>query len=332
MHYSLALGLSFAALCDLPKKPMTVEGTTETLTDQAQRPPAGGLSLHGAVWTHLLLFCLRILPAWLCEWLAHPVVWVVYVLAGDARRGLCANLEALFPDDGPLLVWLRGWRVFLNFGLTYLDRLLHLHLNRKVQWEAVGENCVEELREEPGGALIFTIHSGNYDIGATLFAEHLDRELHIVRVEEQQESLQELRSAELRRIHPKLHIHYNKPDAHLGLLLCNLIRDGQVVAVQADRVLLEVSPVTHCHEGVSFKMPRGPLMLAEMTRVPCYPIFLRRLSRLRYGVEIHPALTRRGEKLEPGTLSTRWLEVFHPFLKQHWDQWFVFEALLSRAP
>ncbi|MEZ5384739.1 MAG: hypothetical protein R3F13_04415 [Prosthecobacter sp.] len=137
---------------------MTVEGTTETLTDQAQRPPASGLSLHGALWTHLLLFCLRILPVWLCEWLARPVVGVVYLLAGEARRGLCANLEALFPEDGPLLVWVKGWRVFLNFGLTYLDRLLHLHLGRRVQWEAVGENCVSELREEPGGALIFTIH------------------------------------------------------------------------------------------------------------------------------------------------------------------------------
>ena len=305
--------------------------TLESMSDQGQRHHAEGLSLHSGVWTRFMLFLLRIFPGWLSEWLVSPVAAVIYLLAGEQRRGVYSNLLALFPADGPLIAWLRGGRVFVNFGLTYVDRLWHLHFQQPVQWEPHGQEHLDALKEEPGGALVFTIHSGNYDIGTSAFAENLGRELHIVRVAEREESLQEMRAGELGRIHPKLHVHYNRSDAQLGLLLCNLLREGKVVAVQGDRVLREVSSIPAVLGGLEFKLPRGPFVLAEMTRMPCYPIFLRRVGRLRYAIDISPPLTARGEVITQELLGQRWLAVLHPFLRQHWDQWFVFESLLTRT-
>jgi predicted LPLAT superfamily acyltransferase len=288
-------------------------------------------ALHSGFLTRALLFWLRALPPAVCELLARPVASIIYLLATEQRRAVCKNMLALRPEQGPLLAWLAGWRVFLNFGLTYMDRLWHLYHGKPVEWVPHGEAHLQALQADPGGALIFTIHSGNYDIGSTLFAERLGRPLHMVRIAEQEETLQAMRKAELGRIHPMLHVHYNKPDAHLGLLLCNLLRSNQVVAVQGDRVLLDVASLTISHQHTGYVLPRGPFMLAEMTRVPCYPIFLRRVGRLRYAVEIFPALNARGELLQEQQLSRRWLAVLHPYLVKYAEQWFVFEQLLTEV-
>ena len=71
------------------------------------------------------------------------------------------------------MAWLRGIAVFYQFGLTYMDRLWHLHYGRKLKWQPIGEQNLMALQQEDGGALIFTVHSGNYDIGTSLFAEKL---------------------------------------------------------------------------------------------------------------------------------------------------------------
>jgi predicted LPLAT superfamily acyltransferase len=149
-------------------------------------------------------------------------------------------------------------------------------------------------------------------------------------VPEQTESLQEVRERELRSCHPLLHVHYNKPDSHLGLTLCRLLQAGKIVAIQGDRVVMDVAPVIVQRGGLSFRLPLGPLVLAEMTRVPCYPIFLHRTGRLRYQVDIFPAFHGQGERLSQTEIAQRWLSVMHPFVKQHWDQWFVFEHLVTR--
>lgn len=280
-----------------------------------------------------MLRWMRFLPRWLCAAIASPVAMIIYLMAGPPRRAVCANLDALRPEDGRLLNWWGGYRVFRQFALTYMDRLWFLHFNHEVQWEAQGEENFEALRNEPGGALVFTIHAGNYDLGSALFASKLGRELHTVRSPEQTASMQKLRAKEFAgqgELHPNLHIHYNESYAHLGLTLCNLLTSGKLVGIQGDRVLMEVSPMTARLGNLQFRLPRGPLVLAETTRVPCYPIFLSRRGILSYRVDIGPPFCFAGELLSVDELATRWLTVMNRFLAEHWDQWFVFEHLVTR--
>lgn len=311
---------------------MPREATSESYPTQAQSPECRGL--HHAFWTRFLLGWMRILPRWLCVLLTGPVVFVIYHLAHPQRRGIIANLEALRPEDGPLLHWWGGYLVFRQFALTYLDRLWHIHFGHEVKWEAVGEENMQALRNEPGGALVFTIHAGNYDLGSALFASKLGRALHTVRTPEQTSSLQALRKKEFddqKDQHPNLHVHYNESYSHLGLQLCNLLTHGQLVGIQGDRVVMDVSP-THARIGpLQFRLPRGPLVLAEMTRVPCYPVFLHRTGVLSYRAQIGAPFVAAGELLKVDQLADRWLKVMHEFLVEHWDQWFVFEHLVTRV-
>lgn len=289
--------------------------------------------LHSAVWTRLMINIAGWLPVWCCVPMTWLIAGVIHLLAGVQRRAIQHNLAALRPHRGTLGLWWDSYQVFAQFGLTYLDRLWHLHHERPIHWEISGQDIFDKMKQGTHGVLVFTVHSGNYDIGAGLFAERFGRVVHIVRVPEQCADLQELRKEELQREacrSPYLRVHYNDHSNHLGLELCRILQKGEVVAVQGDRVMLAVSPTVATHEGVEFKIPLGPLMLAELTHVPCYPIFLTRRSALHYHVEFGEPFVVAGESLDCAAMAQRWLPVMHDFLNQHWDQWFVFEPLLQR--
>ncbi len=264
--------------------------------------------------------------------MVRPITLLVYLLAGPQRAAVKGNLTALKPSFGPLRRWWAGYQVFLEFALTYLDRLWHMHFRREVTWDIPYVEHFDALRAIPGGVLIFTIHSGNYDVGATLFTTKLGRALHTVRAPEKSKDMQLLREAELRRTeqeNPLLRVHYSIADSHLGLELCRVLRAGEVVAVQGDRVITGVSPVAISHAGCTYKIPRGPLVLAEISSAPCIPIFLERLGCLKYRIHIGDCFYDGRTKIRADDLGKIWIPIMHDYIQQHWDQWFVFEPLVT---
>ncbi|MEQ1750178.1 MAG: hypothetical protein ABL974_12190 [Prosthecobacter sp.] len=305
----------------------------ETAKPQAtQVPPPQNAGLHGAFWTQQLLRVMRFTPTWIALIMVRPITLLVYLLAGPQRAAVQGNLTALKPSFGPLRRWWAGYQVFLEFALTYLDRLWHMHFRREVTWDIPHIERFDALRAIPGGVLIFTIHSGNYDVGATLFTTKLGRALHTVRAPEKSEDMQVLREAELRRTeqeNPLLRVHYSIADSHLGLELCRVLRAGEVVAVQGDRVITSVSPVAISHAGCTYEIPRGPLVLAEISRAPCYPIFLERLGCLNYRIHIGDCFYDGRTKIRADDLGKIWIPIMHDYIQQHWDQWFVFEPLVT---
>lgn len=278
-----------------------------------------------------MLALMRWLPKSAMLALALPVTAVICLLAVPQREAVRTNLSALLPQRrvGARKVF----RVFWQFALTYLDRLWHLHFNEEVKWEIAGNMDFEELRAETGGALVFTVHSGNYDLGAALFARKFGRAIHTVRRPEATESMQQLRERELReeeRREPHLHIHYNESGGHLGMELCRRLMANEVVCVQGDRVVGDVAPTSCTIDGVTYRIPRGPLVLAEVTGVPCYPVFLARTGVLSYRIELGRPFIERGCKPKAADVAAAWLPVMHEFLTRNWDQWFVFEPLVTR--
>ena len=296
------------------------------------RPDCG---IYDARWTRLMVWVLQRFPSSLCVALTSPIAFVFYLFARDRGRAVRANLRVLLPTRGGLRCWLGGYQVFRQFALTYLDRLLFRHCGRQVAWDVQGMEFFEQMKNEPGGVLVFTVHSGNYDVGSSLLAEKLGRPLHTVRVPERSQSMTELRNAELHAAsdqQPLLRFHYNTPGGHLGIDLCRLLLAGEIVAVQGDRVVMDVSPLAVEHEDVSYTIPLGPLMLAETARVPCYPIMLVRAGVCRYRIEILPPFSSGQQQMSRAELAALWIPVLADFLHRHWDQWFVFEPILRRVP
>jgi predicted LPLAT superfamily acyltransferase len=309
---------------------MSAEETSNQPSTQA--PPLRKSSLHGAFWTTQLLRVMRFTPTWVALILVRPITLIVYLFAGPQRLAVITNLSALRPDFSPTRRWWAAYQIFLQFALTYLDRLWHMHFKKAVSWDLPHRERFDVIRALPCGVIIFTIHSGNYDIGASLFAEKFGRKLHTVRAPEQNAGMQELRQAELRRTeqdNPLLKVHYSEADNHLGMELCRILRASEAVAVQGDRVIGTVSPVAMTHAGRTYQLPRGPLVLAEISRAPCFPILLERIGCLSYRIHVMDCFYDGQTKTRAEDLGKIWLPIMHDYIYQHWDQWFVFEPLVA---
>ncbi len=219
--------------------------------------------------------------------------------------------------------------VFVQFALTYMDRLWHMHFGRPIEWEFENEHELALALRKPGGILLFTLHSGNYDIAATLVCKVFNRPLHIVRKREQTEALQELRERELRSS-SGLQVHYNDDPWALGVELSQLLARGEVVAVLADRAVAGLSTTVLEYEGLKVSLPQGPLVLAQIARVPCYPVFLTRLGVCRYHAKFGPPICDGIQKRSADQIGRAWLPAMLDFLTHHFDQWFVFERVIVR--
>jgi predicted LPLAT superfamily acyltransferase len=285
------------------------------------------LNIHNASWTLLLRFLINIIPAKICIFLTYGISFIFYLLSSSQRQAVTQNLSCLHPTWSKLrLVW-ASYRVFLNFALTYLDRIWSMHFQRNIKWQISNSAILKQFETETGGILIFTIHSGNYDIGASAFANHLQREINIVRLIEKTASLQQLREQELH--HPLLKVLYNEETPLLGIQLTNLLAQGNVIAIQGDRVIGSISSTSVQTPNYHFNLPKGPFILAEIAKTPCYPIFITRNSYLNYTIHFYPPLYDGKTRVKVQELTQRWIHLLDEHLQKHSLQWYAFEKTLT---
>jgi lauroyl/myristoyl acyltransferase len=293
------------------------------------------LGVFGDLPTKLVLRGLRVTPIFLEPLLIAGWTALVFGIAGTQRRAVASNLRALHPSwSGPQAVW-GAWLVFWNFALTYVDALRHETGTGAIDWAVEGLEFMAELSNRKDGCIILTAHMGNYDIAAPVFASRFNRTLYTVRAPEREPETQALREAEVRRkeaAHPGFRTLYNKPDGMLGIELARLLGEGSIVAVQADRVIFDISPMDVAVEpGLTLRLPKGPLYLARATGAPSYPIFIVRDGWRRYRVIVLPSVELpprvRGEEDRAAMV---WAATLLEIVRQHWRQWYVFEPLAFR--
>jgi len=280
--------------------------------------------------------CLGVVP-----WFLEPVLiggwtFLFFLIAGNQRRAVHGNLRAMFPRWSAPRATLGAWRVFWNFALTYVDGRRCETGTGAVDWEVVGSTHMRELSQRTDGCMILTAHTGSYDIAAPMFASRFTRVLHTVRAPEREPEAQRLREEEIRRKelrHTNFRTLWNRGDNLLGVELARVLNDGGLVAVQADRVIFDVSPMeVEAEPGLRIRLPKGPLVLARVTGAACYPVFITRSGWRRYRIVFQAPLQLpprvRGEDKEAAAI---WAEAVYQHVRQHWNQWFVFEPALVRV-
>jgi lauroyl/myristoyl acyltransferase len=295
---------------------------------------AARCGVFGDVPTRLMSHALHVTP-----WFLEPVLiafWttVFFAIAGSQRRGVKSNLRALFPGWSGLRVILGAWRVFFNFALTFVDARRCETGTGAVDWAVEGLASLEDLAKRKEGCIILTAHMGNYDLAAPMFASRFDRTLYTVRAPEREPETQMLREAEMRRreaANPNFRTLYNQEGNLLGVELARLLGEGNIVAVQGDRVIFDVSPMeVEAEPGLAMRLPKGPLFLARATGAPCFPLFIVRDGWRRYRVIVLPEVElpprKRGADDEAAKV---WANTILGVVRQHWDQWYVFEPLLN---
>ncbi len=268
----------------------------------------------------------------------EPAVVLVFSLAfwlvlRKARSAIAENLLTILPGSSLHANHFRVLRVFWNFAWTLADHAHVRHGEDIITWELDGLENLEHLDAQTGGCIILTAHMGSYDVAAPMFAKNFTKPIHMVRTPERDEESQrfqtELRAKENLGAYV---VHFNEPGNMIGVELARALDEGAVVAIQGDRILFDVTSLeTRFSEGVVWNVPRGPFVLAWVSRAPIYPVVTIRVGYRRYRVKAGPPLhldRASGDKEKAQKdAAAQWNEVLKPQIQKHWYQWFVFEPM-----
>ncbi len=292
--------------------------------------PLRRFHVHGDFWLRYLFHGARV-----CPWFLEPVtIWafslVFFLLCKAQRHGVAANLRVIRPG---LTNWeyAKGtFNVIHSFAWSLAD-FAHVRIGQDViDWEVGAGASMDDLANLEGGALLLTAHMGNYDVAAPLLAEKLRRRVHIVRAPERNAATQEYMRDKRADSDDVFVIHYNEPGSMLGVELARLLQDGEIVAIQGDRILFDVSPEeVEFRPNVRWRLPRGPFHVAQVARVPIVPVFIIRLGWRRYRIESGAPFVWQGDPRDRAGYQTAamtwWRDCLRDVIERHWHQWFVFE-------
>lgn len=293
--------------------------------------------VYGDFWLRYLFLGARVCP-WFLEPVAAWSVGAMFFLAlKKARHAVAANLAIIRPG---LSLWQYvkdTFRVIQNFGWTLTD-MAHVKLGDDViDWEISGRQHLDPLATLPTGAIILTAHMGNYDVAAPLFARQLQRRIHTVRTPDRDAATHDFMK-QRREEHGAgwMTVHYNEPGSMLAVELTKLLQAGEFVAIQGDRILFDVSAQDlEFRDGIQWRLPRGPFMLALVARVPIVPVFIIRLGWRRYRVVAGAPFEWKGDPRDrtgaQDAAAKWWSTCLREAVQKHWYQWFVFEPAFRRV-
>jgi KDO2-lipid IV(A) lauroyltransferase len=194
-----------------------------------------------------------------------------------------------------------------------------------------GMGHVERALSHGRGVVLFTAHTGAWDLVASCFARDVQRELVLVMEAEP--------NARARIVHERVRKRegvrtvYVGTDPFAGLGLLAELAAGRVVAFQLDRAPRSARMFDTTLFGRHFPIPEGPLRLARATGAPLLAAFCSRVGFLEHRLEVGPpsVVTRPGSAGLTDAAQAVAVQ-FQDFLGRYPCQWFGFEPMPFDEP
>ncbi|PYL54273.1 MAG: hypothetical protein DMF29_06585 [Verrucomicrobia bacterium] len=284
------------------------------MTD-AERRWWHGLAVHGVFWRKFVDWGVRNLPK-----IFHPpLIWVAaflfFFIAAPARKSVLRNLR---------LIHSRSWRV--------TDATAYRMSKARFRYELERARFLDQLAAARGG-IVLTAHMGNYDLGAALFAEKFHRQIRMVRAPEPDAlAAQHVDLALQQSGAGAVKVGYSDDGTSLAFDLLNALRNGEIISIQGDRVVGQVSraPVKFFDREVF--MPNGPFVLSLVSETPIYPLFVVRTGYRKYKIIARePIVCLRGNASRDEVIAEamqNWGQVLEEIVRCYWPQWFAFTSLV----
>ncbi len=300
----------------------------------APRPSAlqrllGGLQITGAFWYRFHRWGISILPEWGIRAGISVFTAVFFVLLRRVRGAIASNLEVALGPCG----WLQRQRRILStmhqLAWCLTERYEWLNGVAMPEQTRLGLEHLEAARSGEGGVVAVTAHLGHWELASVGYPGRPVQEVHVVRDPEMNPRAQRMVESLMRDASPGLVVHFNRNDPRLGAQLLGVLREGGMVALQADRPTAGGRDVEVRLFDRPYRLPAGPFMLARAAGVPVLPVFATREGRRRTLVRVHPPIDVSGSASQ--TLIKRSAQAFASLLEREIrrtpHQWFCFSAL-----
>lgn len=286
---------------------------------------------HGVFWRHYLRWAVVNVPYW-CEAVILGFWTLLFLLWGPGRRGVMANLSAILPGSWPIANLFRVYRVMWNFAWTIDDNVRFKELQVIPDWEFVGREHFERMKNEPGGAIILTAHMGSYDLGANLFAQISKRPIVMVRAPEIDPQTRQYEEGRVATAE-SLKVDFSTRSNELALDLLHALQRGEIIAIQGDRITPGISTLPARLFGKKTSLPAGPFALSMAARVPVYPLFIVRLGRRSYRLVVGaPFQVERTRDRAAGfeRAVAQWTHELEAVVREAWFQWYTFAPFAEK--
>ncbi|HTQ80887.1 MAG TPA: lysophospholipid acyltransferase family protein [Thermoanaerobaculia bacterium] len=251
----------------------------------------GPFYVTGVFWFRFHCWGVSSMP----EWMVRPSILVFtsffFLALRNVRKAVAANLAGVL---GPCSWWERQrriWRTLHTFAWCLTERYERLASTRPFTIEVEGMERWREVTATGAGFILLTAHLGSWEAGSMLPADREGRRVNVVRETETDPKAQEFIRDLISRQGKGLYItHFATDDAHLGMQMLEVLRGGEIVALQGDRPrtggrFLEIPLFDH-----PFPLPLGPPALARAAGVPMMPVFIFREGRRHYRCLLRPPI------------------------------------------
>jgi KDO2-lipid IV(A) lauroyltransferase len=263
------------------------------------------------------------LPVWMMRFLAVSVVLPIAIpFTMKNFRGIMANMGRMDPGGSGVKRILNSWAVYKNYAYYLIDLLYLSHGKKRAQEYRTtvtgGENLYKALKEGKGVVLL-TTHLGNWEIGGEAMGV-TGRKIHLVYAPDSSPIFEQQRN----RMRGETNVQgvALKPGEMVSLKLFRLLEQGELVALQGDRLQFDRG-VSMSFFGAQATFPQGAVRIAQLSGSPVVPIFIPLKGYKSYEIIIEEPLVMEPDKRVEFNLS-KLVAVFERQIGKYRTQWYMF--------
>lgn len=290
----------------------------------------GRFHVTGIFWYRFHRWGVSFLPAWAVGIFVTIFTTFFFLTLIKIRRAMAENLVPVLGPCGFLARQQRIFRTMWMFAWCLSERYERLSTDRSFRVEADLARW-NALFGAGRGLILVTAHVGNYEVGSMLPAVAEGRRVIVVREREVNPEAQEFVERLLASVGgPHYSVHFEQDDPLHGMELLDALREGAIVGIQGDRPRHGGKSVKTRLFGREIDLPAGPATLARLAAVPLVPIFVVRVGRFHYRVDIREpievALTS-DRHADVAVATARVAAAIESAIQAHPHQWFCFRSL-----
>lgn len=296
----------------------------------------GPFYVTGVFWYRFHRWGAAACPAWLKPLLIRGFATAFWMALPSVRRAAGGNLGAVLGPCSALERTRRAFRLIHEFSWCLTERYENLNADPGFRWSTEGIEHWNGLTERRGGFILLTGHLGNWEIGSMLPAGSERRTLHVVREGEMDPKAQAfVRELLAKRANGPYVTHFASDDASLGLSLLEVLRRGDIVALQGDRPRAQGQTLPATLFGRPYHLPVGPFALARVAGVAILPAFTLRSRRKEYRIVFRRPITvdPSGDRAEAfAAAAAETARTLEEAIAAAPYQWFCFRELWPDQP